>query len=86
MDEGGTDLTPGIDCEVGKVFPWCVSVGGLGMKITDKIHNTSYQTSYYRWLDWAKQNLVGGAKGSDGPYEWASIYYDRDIPYNMAHR
>ena len=83
MDEGGTDLTPGIDCEVGKVFPWCVSVGGLGMKMLDKIHNTNYQTGYYRWLDWAKQNLVGGSKSSDGPYEWASIYYDRDIPYNM---
>jgi hypothetical protein len=29
VDEGGSDLTPGIDCEVGKVFPWCVGVGGL---------------------------------------------------------
>lgn len=61
VDEGGSDLTPG--CEVGKVFPWCVSVGGLGMKMTDKIHTTILQTSYYRWLDWAKKNLVGGAKG-----------------------
>jgi hypothetical protein len=83
VDEGGSDLTPGIDCEVGKVFPWCVGVGGLGMKMTDKIHNTNLQTGYYRWLDWAKKNLVGGAKGPDEPYEWASIYYDRDIPYNM---
>jgi len=53
------------------------------MKMTDKIHNTNLRTGYYRWLDWAKKNLVGGAKGPDEPYEWASIYYDRDIPYNM---
>jgi hypothetical protein len=35
--------------------------------MTDKIHNTNLQTGYYRWLDWAKQNLVGGAKGPDEP-------------------
>jgi hypothetical protein len=44
VDEGGSDLTPGIDCEVGKVFPWCVGVGGLGMKMTDKIHNTNLRS------------------------------------------
>ncbi|MGH4017995.1 MAG: hypothetical protein ACRDT0_01865 [Pseudonocardiaceae bacterium] len=83
-DEGGTDLTPGIDCEVGKVFPWCVSVGGLGIRLTDLVHGTHYRPGYYRWLEWAKANLVGGnAKG--GLYDWASIYYDRDIPYNMNH-
>ncbi|MGH8610686.1 MAG: hypothetical protein ACREYF_01215, partial [Gammaproteobacteria bacterium] len=47
VDEGGTDLTPGIDCEVGKVFPWCVSVGGLGMKMLDKIHTVSVGQAYY---------------------------------------
>lgn len=80
-DESGSDLTPGIDCEVGKVFPWCVSVGGLGLKLIDKLHSTSYLTGYYRWLDWAKRHVVGG--DVEGLYEWATIYYDRDIPYNM---
>jgi hypothetical protein len=83
VDEGGTDLTPGIDCEVGKVFPWCVSVGGMSLKLTDALHGTGYRFGYYRWLDWYKENLVGGATTPDGPYQWASIYYDRDIPYNM---
>jgi len=82
-DEGGSDLTPGIDCEVGKVFPWCVSVSALGLRMCDKLHNTNYQASYYRWLDWAKLNLVGGATEPNGPYRWATVYYDRDIPYNM---
>jgi len=81
-DEGGSDLTPGIDCEVGKVFPWCVSVGGLGMRLTDELHGTNFKTGYYRWLKWAKENLVGGDAG-DGLYEWKTIYYDRDIPYNL---
>lgn len=81
IDEGGTDLTPGIDCEVGKVFPWCVSVGGLGLKLTDKLHKTNYQSGYYRWLRFAKNHYVGG--DNDGYYDWATIYYDRDIPYNL---
>jgi hypothetical protein len=84
VDDGGTTLTPGIDCEVGKVFPWCVSVGGMAMHLTDKLHGTNTRTGYYRWLDWIKQeNMVGGAETPDGPYNWATIYYDRDIPYNM---
>lgn len=83
VDDGGTDLAPGIDCEVGKVFPWCVSVGGLGLKLTDKLHKTNYQAGYHRWLGFAKQHYYGGEKEPGGDYEWASIYYDRDIPYNM---
>jgi hypothetical protein len=42
MDANGSSLRPGIDCEVGKVFPVCVTAGGLGMLLYDQLHGTDY--------------------------------------------
>jgi len=83
VDENGSPLLYGIDCEVGKMFPVCVSVGGLANHLYDKVFGTNYRKGYDRWLDWARDNITGGHTEEDGPYAWCAPYFDRDIPYCM---
>jgi hypothetical protein len=83
VDENGSPLLPGIDCEVGKMFPVCVTVGGLAAHLHDEVFGTRYRQGYDRWLDWAKDNIAGSDTGPDGPFSWCAPYYDRDIPYCM---
>lgn len=84
LDENGSPLLYGIDCEVGKVFPVCVSVGGLAAQLYDKLNGTYYREGYDKWLVWAKDNVTGGNEEPDGPFTWCAPYFDRDIPYAMS--
>jgi Linalool dehydratase/isomerase len=84
VDENGSPLLPGIDCEVGKMFPVCVSVGGLAAHLHDEVFGTRYRQGYDRWLGWAKDNIAGGNTEPDGGFAWCAPYYDRDIPYCMS--
>jgi len=84
VDENGSPLLPGIDCEVGKMFPVCVTVGGLAAHLHDEVFGTRYRQGYDRWLGWAKDNIVGGNTEPDGGFAWCAPYYDRDIPYCMS--
>jgi hypothetical protein len=84
MDEGGSLMLFGIDCEVGKVFPLCVGVAGLGHRLWDAIQGTSTQVGYQRYLDFSKTWVFGGNAKPEDPYTWGTVYYDRDlnIPLN----
>lgn len=82
-DPGGSSMHAGIDCEVGKAFPACISVGGLGMALHDKLNGHSNADAYLEWLERGKDTFIGGGSDPDGPCEWFSAYYDRDINYNM---
>ncbi|HUE61440.1 MAG TPA: hypothetical protein VMO88_17860 [Acidimicrobiales bacterium] len=84
VDEGGSPLVYGIDCEVGKVFPVCVSVGGLAAHLHDKLHGTKFRRGYDQWLVWAKDNVTGGHTEPEGAFAWCAPYFDRDIPYCMS--
>jgi len=84
VDENGSPLLPGIDCEVGKMFPVCVTVGGLAAHLHDEVFGTRYRQGYDRWLGWAKDNIAGGDTEPDGGFAWCAPYYDRDIPYCMS--
>jgi hypothetical protein len=84
VDENGSPLLPGIDCEVGKMFPVCVTVGGLAAHLHDEVFGTRYRQGYDRWLGWAKDNIAGGNTEPDGGFAWCAPYYDRDIPYCMS--
>jgi hypothetical protein len=84
VDENGSPLLPGIDCEVGKMFPVCVTVGGLAAHLHDEVFDTKYRQGYDRWLGWAKDNIAGGNTEPDGGFAWCAPYYDRDIPYCMS--
>jgi hypothetical protein len=79
MDPGGSLMLFGIDCEVGKVFPLCVGVAGLGHRLWDAINGTQTQVGYQRYLDFSKTWVFGGNATPDDPYTWGTVYYDRDI-------
>jgi|GEM_PF-1180965 len=79
MDEGGSLMLFGVDCEVGKVFPLCVGVSGLGHRLWDAIHGTQTQAGFAKWLEFAKTWVFGGNERPDDPYTWGTVYYDRDI-------
>ena len=82
-DANGSSLRFGIDCEVGKVFPICVTVGGLGMLLFDQVHGTDYVSGYKEWLDFAKDAFIAGDPDEDGYFRRHTIYYDRDINYAL---
>ncbi len=82
VDENGSPLFYGIACEVGKMFPVCVSVGGLGTHLYDKVHGTNYRAGYDFWLEWARKNVTG--PNPEGDYEYCIPYYDRDLRYAMT--
>ncbi len=79
MDPGGSMMMYGIDCEVGKVFPLCVGVAGLGQKLWDKLQGENHSVGYEKWLAFAKTWVLGGNATPEDPYQWAAVYYDRDL-------
>lgn len=79
MDEGGSLMLFGIDCEVGKVFPLCVGVAGLGHRLWDALQGTQTQVGYQRYLNFSKTWVFGGNANPEDPYTWGTVYYDRDI-------
>jgi hypothetical protein len=85
MDANGSLLAPyGLDCEVGKVFPVCMTITGMGMQLLDRINGTDYSASFDEWLDNAKrQELIAGGGEPGGPFGWVAPYFDRDIAYRM---
>ena len=82
LDPGGSSMKYGIDCEVGKVFPMCVAVGGLGLRLHDRLHGTRHSRSYERWLKFGIKNFFTGDEDEDGYFGWFCHYYDRDLNYN----
>jgi hypothetical protein len=82
FDSNGSPLAFGVDCEVGKAFPACISVGGIGTELWDRIHGTDYVGSYLSWLEFGHNWIAGGAD-PNGPVDWCVPYYARDILYNM---
>jgi hypothetical protein len=82
VDSNGSSLRFGVDCEVGKAFPACISVGGLGMQLHDALYGTNYVATYLEWLEFGK-TWIAGSGDPGGPVEWCVPYYARDINYSM---
>jgi hypothetical protein len=83
VDSNGSSLRFGVDCEVGKAFPLCISVGGNATHLYDKLYGTNYVSTYLDWLEYGKQWIAGGAD-PEGPVDFCVPYYARDIRYNMT--
>ncbi len=70
----------GPHCENSKVWPYCVSIGGLGLQLYDKLFGTSKHDVYHEWMKYVKKNFMGVAKS--GALEWFTFYYDPLLDYN----
>jgi hypothetical protein len=83
-DPQGSPLVFGLDCEVSKVFPYCMTIAGMGMQLHDRLHGTEYGKSFDAWLQVAKDfDLMAGGGEPGGLFEWISPYFDRDLMYTM---
>ena len=84
VDENGSPLLPGIDCEVGKMFPVCVTVGGLAAHARST-RSSVPGTGRVMTGGWGgPRTTCGGNTEPDGGFAWCAPYYDRDIPYCMS--
>jgi hypothetical protein len=64
----------GPHCENTKIWPFCVSAGGLGLKLFDAVNGTSLQRPYDGWVEFARQHYMGLDKR--GELDWFALYYD----------
>jgi hypothetical protein len=81
VDSQFSSMAPGIDCEVGKSFPLCIAVGGLGLRLHDNLFGTDYLPPFEDWIEWAKVNAAISTQ-NDGLLDRVTLYYDRDLSHN----
>jgi Linalool dehydratase/isomerase len=64
----------GPHCENTKIWPFCVSAAGLGLKLYDALLGTSLHEPFPRWLDYARQHYISlTRRGELGTF---AFYYD----------
>lgn len=64
----------GPHCENTKIWPFCVSAAGLGLKLYDAVNGTKLQTPYGAWTEFAQRHFMGYDKRGD--LDWFALYYD----------
>lgn len=69
----------GCHCENTKIWPYCLTGAGLGLKLHDLLYQTDTHWVFDRWWKYAKEHYV--RLPDNGPLEWAAWYYDPIIEY-----
>lgn len=64
----------GPHCENTKIWPFCVSGAGLGLRLYDTLHGDSLNKTYDGWIEFAQQHYMGIDRR--GELEWFAAYYD----------
>lgn len=68
------DRPEGPHCENTKIWPFCVSATGLGLKLFDATQGTSLQNPYDAWCEYAERHYMGLTRR--GELDWFAMYYD----------
>jgi hypothetical protein len=68
------DRPEGIHCENTKIWPFCVSATGLGLKAYDAVNGTRLRDPYDAWTEFAQRHYMG--RDRRGDLEWFAFYYD----------
>jgi uncharacterized membrane protein YgcG len=68
------DRPEGPHCENTKVWPFCISAAGLGLKLYDAVHDTTLQRPYDSWTEFAQKYYMGLDRR--GELDWFAFYYD----------
>ncbi len=63
----------GPHCENTKIWPFCLSAAGLGLKLYDALYGTRNTWVFDQWIDYARKNYMSV---SDDKLEWMALYYD----------
>ena len=68
------DRPEGPHCENTKIWPFCVSATGLGLKAYDAVNGTRLQSPFDAWTEFAQRHYMG--RDRRGDLEWFAFYYD----------
>ena len=69
----------GPHCENTKIWPYCLSLAGLGLKLFDGVSGKSTHSVFDEWLVYARKHYMSVSK--HGKLEWFCRYYDPMINY-----
>jgi hypothetical protein len=64
----------GAHCENTKIWPFCMSAAGLGLKLYDTLLHTSVNEPFLDWVAFAKKHYMG--RDRKGRIDWVAFYYD----------
>ncbi len=63
----------GPHCENTKIWPFCLSAAGLGVKLYDAVRGTSNVQVFDEWIAYARKHYMSI---SDDKLEWMALYFD----------
>ena len=72
----------GPHCENTKIWPYCLSAAGLGLKLYDAIFQKETHPIFHEWVAFTKDKYYGF--DNDGALQWTPIYYDPIIKHLHA--
>jgi hypothetical protein len=64
----------GAHCENTKIWPFCMSAAGLGLKLYDRMLGTSNNEPFLDWVAFAEKHYMG--RDRKGRIDWVAFYYD----------
>ncbi len=64
----------GPHCENTKIWPFCISAAGLGLKLYDALLGTNLHEPFPRWVDYARQHYMSLTRA--GELDTFALYYD----------
>jgi hypothetical protein len=64
----------GPHCENTKIWPYCLSAAGLGLRMHDILTGGQGHWIYHRWVEIARRRFLGLTPG--GRVEWMALYHD----------
>ncbi|HJP36195.1 MAG: hypothetical protein QF609_03470 [Gammaproteobacteria bacterium] len=74
MHDQWAERPQGVHCENTKIWPFCVSGGGVGMQLYDGLYDAQTNWVYERWIEYAHKHYMGF--DSKGNIDWFAFYYD----------
>ncbi len=74
MHDQWADRPQGVHCENTKIWPFCVSGAGLGLRLYDGLHGARTSWVYDRWLEYARKHYMGLDR--KGELDWFAFFYD----------
>jgi hypothetical protein len=69
-----TERPEGPHCENTKIWPYCLSAAGLGLRMHDILTGGADHWVYDQWLEIARDRFLGITPG--GRVEWMALYHD----------
>ena len=64
----------GAHCENTKIWPFCMSAAGLGLKLYDELLGTTVNDPFVEWISFAEKHYMG--RDRKGRIDWVAFYYD----------